>query len=233
MAMDKEDANSQPSKARRAARQNRPRVLPSSRRGRNTFERIFEATTELAAELGFEGVNTNLVASRAGVNIASLYRYFPNKQAIFAAISERLTAAFKAEISGLVAQIDAGRPWTEAVADGMRLAATRRLNSPGARSIRIAIRLSPELQELDAAETRVVSAMLADLMMRRSGADPERAMLAARVAIEMAAAILDLLLSEPASDADALASEASDAFIRYLTPLMENPVSAEPPARSA
>jgi hypothetical protein len=70
--------------------------------------------------------------------------------------------------------------------------------------------------------------MLADLMMRRSGAEPERAILAARVAIELAAAILDLLLSEPASDAEALASEASDAFIRYLTPLMEMPVSPQP-----
>lgn len=227
--MDKADAGSPTPPAGRAARQNRPRVLPSSRRGRKTYERIFAATIELAAELGFEGVNTNLVASRAGVNIASLYRYFPNKQAIFAAISERLTADFKAEISGLVAQIDAGRPWKEAVADGMRLATNRRLNSPGSRSIRIAIRLSPELQELDAAENRAISAMLADLMMRRSGAEAERAILAGRVAIELAAAILDLLLSEPNSDVEALANEASDAFIRYLTPLMEMPVSAPPP----
>jgi AcrR family transcriptional regulator len=228
--MDNQDADTNPLQAERSARQNRPRVLPSSRRGRKTYERIFEATAELAAELGFEGVNTNLVASRAGVNIASLYRYFPNKQAIFAAISERLAANFKAEIKGLVAQIDAGRPWKEAVADGMRLAAQRRLNSPGERSIRIAIRLSPELQELDRLETNAVSAMLADLMTRRSGAEPERAALAARVAIEMGAAILDLLLSEPTADAKILAAEASDAFIRYLAPLMEEPVSAVQPA---
>ncbi len=228
--MENEDTGANLPQPGRAARQNRLRVMPSSRRGRKTFERIFEATAELASELGFEGVNTNLVASRAGVNIASLYRYFPNKQAIFAAISERQSATFKAEIAGLVAQIDSGRPWREAVAEGMHLAANRRLSSPGSRSIRIAIRLSPELQELDAAETRAVSAMLADLMTRRSGAEPERAILAARVAIELAAAILDLLLSEPPPDAEALAVEATDAFVRYLTPLMEMPVSAEPPA---
>ena len=226
--MEDEDTVSKPPQAGRAARQNRPRVLPSSRRGRKTFERIFDATAELASELGFEGVNTNLVASRAGVNIASLYRYFPNKQAIFAAISERLSANFKAEIAGLVAQIDSGRPWREAVAEGMHLAAGRRLDSPGKRSIRIALRLSPELQELDTAETRAVGAMLADLMTRRTGAEPERAMLTARVAIEMAAAILDLLLSDPTLDPKALAREASDAFIRYVAPLMEAPVSAEP-----
>jgi AcrR family transcriptional regulator len=63
--MDNQDADTNPLQAERSARQNRPRVLPSSRRGRKTYERIFEATAELAAELGFEGVNTNLVASRA------------------------------------------------------------------------------------------------------------------------------------------------------------------------
>ena len=226
--METEVADRNPTQADDAATRNRLRVLPSSRRGRKTFERIFTATIELAAEMGFEAVNTNLIASRAGVNIASLYRYFPNKQAIFAAISKRLTAAFLAEVSRLIAEIDAGRPWREAVAEGMRLAADRRLNSPGSRSIRIAIRLSPELQELDASETQAVIAMLADLMRRRSGAEPERATMAARVALELTAAILDLLLSEPTSDAEALASEVSDAFIRYLTPLMEVPVSAAP-----
>lgn len=206
----------------------RLRGLPASPRGRRTFERILSATAELAAEQGFDGVNTNLIASRAGVNIASLYKYFPNKQAIFATISERLTAAFQEEVSGLIAQIDDGRPWREAVAEGMRLAAGRRLNSPGDRAIRMAIRLSPELQGLDASETRAMTGMLAGLIARRSGAAPDQAALVARVAIELAAAILDLLLNEPPAGVDALAAEATDAFIRYLTPWMEGPVTAPP-----
>ena len=197
------------------------RAHPASARGRKTLERILAATTELAAEVGFEAINTNLIAARAGVNIASLYKYFPNKQAIFVTIAERLGVAFQAEVRSLVGQIDAGRPCREAISEGIRLAARRRLDAPGERSIRMAIRLSPEIQGVDAAEAEANAAVLAGLIARRSGAPEARARLVGRVAIEMAAAILDMLLAGPGQDAEALVEEATEAFIRYLEPWME------------
>ncbi|MFM1958752.1 MAG: hypothetical protein RL588_269 [Pseudomonadota bacterium] len=198
------------------------RARPAGPRGRRTLERILEATVELAAEVGFEAVNTNLVAARAGVNIASLYKYFPNKQAIFVTIAERMAVTFQAEVTALVGQIDAGRPWREAMAEGVRLAARRRLDAPGERAIRMALRLSPEIQGLDAEATLANAAILADLIARRSGAPPGRAGIVGRVAIEMAAAILDLLLTASAPDeAEALVREAVEAFLRYLEPWME------------
>lgn len=208
----------------------RLRAQPASARGRKTLERILAATTELAGEVGFEAVNTNLIAARAEVNIASLYKYFPNKQAIFVTISERMGAAFHAEVKALVRQIDEGRPWSQAVTEGVRLAARRRLDTPGERAIRMAIRLSPEIQGLDAAESQANADVLAGLIVRRSGAPAARARLVSRVAIELASAILDMLLSAPPGSADELIDEAAEAFIRYLEPWMELPVSASPPS---
>jgi AcrR family transcriptional regulator len=199
----------------------RLRAQPASARGRKTLERILAATTELAAEVGFEPVNTNLIAARAGVNIASLYKYFPNKQAIFITISERMSAAFHAEVKALVSQIDGGRPWRSAVAEGIRLAARRRLDTPGERAIRMAIRLSPEVQGLEVAETLANAEVLAGLIVRRSGAPEARARLVSRVAIEVASAVLDMLLSAPAGAVDGLVDEATEAFIRYLEPWMK------------
>lgn len=218
-----------PSPATPAPGRVHPRAWPSSPRGQRTVEQILRTTIELGAEVGFEAINTNLIAARAGVNIASVYKYFPNKQAIFLAISRRMGEAFQAEIAGLIAQIDAGRPWREAVAEGVRLASRRRLDAPGERTIRMAIRLSPDLQGRDAEETAVVSGMLAGLIARRSGVAPARANLVGRVAIELATAILDLLLTEPADSAQALAEEAGEAFIRYLAPWMEGGLSGEAP----
>lgn len=206
-----------------------PRARPSSLRGQRTVEQILRTTVELGAEVGFEAINTNLIAARAGVNIASVYKYFPNKQAIFVAISRRMGEAFQAQIADLIAQIDAGRPWREAVAEGVRLAARRRLDAPGERTIRMAIRVSPDLLGLDAEESALVGSMLAGLISRRSGAPPDRAALVGRVAIELATAILDLLLGEPPEKAPALAEEATEAFIRYLAPWMEGGFSAEAP----
>ena len=68
----------------------RPKKLPSQRRSRETFEAIVEACTGLLPALGYAGTTTNHIAERAGVNIASLYEYFPGKDAIVAQVAERL-----------------------------------------------------------------------------------------------------------------------------------------------
>ena len=56
-----------------------PRRRPTARRARRTVGRILDATAALLDEVGFDAITTNLIAERAGVNVASLYKYFPNK----------------------------------------------------------------------------------------------------------------------------------------------------------
>ena len=68
----------------------RPRKLPAQRRSQQTFGAIVEAGTQLLPLLGYAGTTTNHIAERAGVNIASLYEYFPGKDAIVAQVAERL-----------------------------------------------------------------------------------------------------------------------------------------------
>lgn len=68
----------------------RPRKLPAQRRSQQTFDAIVEACTQLLPLLGYAGTTTNHIAERAGVNIASLYEYFPGKDAIVAQVAERL-----------------------------------------------------------------------------------------------------------------------------------------------
>jgi AcrR family transcriptional regulator len=67
-----------------------PRKLPSQARSRATFDAIVDACTWLLPRLGYAGTTTNHVAERAGVSIASLYEYFPGKDAIVAQVAERL-----------------------------------------------------------------------------------------------------------------------------------------------
>lgn len=49
---------------------------------------------------GMDGMNTNLVAQRAGVSVGTLYQYFPNKDALVVALSNREGAVFFAEAEG-------------------------------------------------------------------------------------------------------------------------------------
>lgn len=57
-------------------------IKPRQKRARKTRQKILDATLELLEESGIEKISTNLIARQAGVNIASLYKYFPDKYAI-------------------------------------------------------------------------------------------------------------------------------------------------------
>ena len=66
-----------------------PRKRPRQARSRATVEAIVTAAAQVLIEQGYEGATTARVAERAGVSIGSLYQYFPNKEALIAALIER------------------------------------------------------------------------------------------------------------------------------------------------
>lgn len=67
----------------------KPRKTPSQERARTTVDAILEAGAYILVKDGWEKFTTNNVAERAGVNIASLYQYFPNKESIVVELQRR------------------------------------------------------------------------------------------------------------------------------------------------
>ena len=59
-----------------------PRKRPRQARAVATVDAVLEAAAYILVRQGWEGFTTNRIADRAGVNIASLYQYFPNKESI-------------------------------------------------------------------------------------------------------------------------------------------------------
>jgi|SRR5579862_2025054 len=55
---------------------------------------LLQATFDVIAEAGFEGLRTRGVAERAGVNVATLHYYFPTKQALIEGLAQFLGAKF-------------------------------------------------------------------------------------------------------------------------------------------
>ncbi len=66
-----------------------PRKSPRQQRSQQTVETILQATARVLAQHGYAGTNTNLIAETAGVSVGSLYQYFPNKNALIAALHDR------------------------------------------------------------------------------------------------------------------------------------------------
>jgi AcrR family transcriptional regulator len=66
-------------------------------RGTRRSEEIVAAAAALFAERGFDGTSLNAIAKAAGVTIASIYQYFPNRDAIVDAVAELYLAALRAD----------------------------------------------------------------------------------------------------------------------------------------
>src|SRR5215471_506239 len=77
-------------------------------RGFRRIEHLLDVAAQIFAEVGFEAATTNAIAARAGVSPGSLYQFFPNKDAIAEALTDRFArrlretqAVFGPEIESL------------------------------------------------------------------------------------------------------------------------------------
>lgn len=68
----------------------RPRKKPRQGRSRHLVSTICTACLQILDKDGVDALTTNRIAEVAGVGIASIYQYFPNKDAILAAVYDEL-----------------------------------------------------------------------------------------------------------------------------------------------
>ena len=65
------------------------RHRPTTDRGAKTFDAILDAAQKVLMQQGIRGITTRKVSDEAGVNIATLYQYFDDIEAIMLALSLR------------------------------------------------------------------------------------------------------------------------------------------------
>ncbi|MQY17538.1 TetR/AcrR family transcriptional regulator [Nocardia macrotermitis] len=87
----------------------RRRLTPEQRRAE-----LLDIGARAFAELPYDRVQMDRIAERAGVSRALLYRHFPTKSALFAAIYQRAAEALQA-----VVHLDGDLPLTDQVAAGL------------------------------------------------------------------------------------------------------------------
>jgi AcrR family transcriptional regulator len=82
-----------------------PRKSPSQERSRLTVERILEAAARIFHEQGYAGATTNDIADEAGLSIGSLYQYFPNKDALLAALTKRHITTTTSSLAAMIGKL--------------------------------------------------------------------------------------------------------------------------------
>jgi AcrR family transcriptional regulator len=66
------------------------RSRPKQERAQATYDRLLDVAGALLAEVGLDGISTNLICARAGMTPPALYRYFANKYDVLEALGRRL-----------------------------------------------------------------------------------------------------------------------------------------------
>lgn len=84
-----------------------PRKRPRQQRSQTLVQAIREACLKILETEGPDRLTTQRIADVAGINIASLYQYFPNKEAVLADVYEERMAGLVAQTEGEFARIHA------------------------------------------------------------------------------------------------------------------------------
>lgn len=84
-----------------SSRGKRTSLQPLRAAGRQRVEELLEAASDLMAERGYEATTMAEIAARAGAKIGSLYRFFPNKEAVADALVQRHIAVLEDEYAAL------------------------------------------------------------------------------------------------------------------------------------
>jgi hypothetical protein len=199
------------------------RATPNRTKGEETAARILDVTGLLLETQGYDALTTNRIAEAAGINIATLYRYYPNKQAILLAMNVRNRQSWSETLDRLGDPLRAGgdADWRSMIEQIIDFAVQRRNDQPGGKAMRLAMRLAPELQARDRQDSLEDAAFFSQLLIAKGNLDPRYALQVAAIAVEIGTNILDLLLVDQSPDDQVWIAEAKSAVCQYLAPFLE------------
>src|SRR5580704_12491324 len=84
-------------------------------RGERRVASLLDAAARVFGELGYHAANTNAIAAEAKVSPATLYQFFPNKEAIADALVTRYAMELAPEVQAADIQELASAPLAEAI----------------------------------------------------------------------------------------------------------------------
>lgn len=122
-----------------------PRKSPVQARSRATVDAIMQASTYILNESGWDGLNTNAIAERAGVNVASIYQFFPNKQAIIAELERKHASSIHVGILNAIHNIKEHSTLREVLTEMVQMIVNAHRDTPEVHKV-ISEELPPSLR---------------------------------------------------------------------------------------
>ena len=203
---------------------------PKQARGLETYEHILVTAEKILVRDGFKGFTTVNIAREGGINVATLYRYFSDKQEILVAMFERLNAEREAASRDIVEAMHRGMPWREAIEEGFRNLVEIRRQNPGMAALSLAMSTTPSLAGLQRRFRQSNARIFSDALTEIAGLDPDSAMIVAQCAIEAHASLLDMWLLDYGRKEERIVEETRRLLFAYLALYFDRPGPGADPA---
>ena len=187
------------------------------------MERILDAAAQVFVEAGYEAATTEAIAARAGTSIGSLYQFFPNKEALFDAMSTRYLGQAETLFEQLLTPEVLDVPWAELLDRLLDAFRAFHRATPAFRAVWVNLQLSPAFVAAGVAlNARFAERVQLVLARQAKGLPRARRPLVATMIVEVASAMLLTTLRHDEATAAALVAETKVLLRRYLRPYMRN-----------
>jgi AcrR family transcriptional regulator len=137
------------------------RRKPGQQRSRERVEHILDVAAEMIARDGIAATSMSGLAKAAKVSLPSIYRYFPNKQAILHTLLERTAAQVRRLMLESVGEVTSTQDALSAMTVAMRAYWKLYRDDPNFAGLWAAAATVPELVQQDIDDTRRTGALLA------------------------------------------------------------------------
>jgi AcrR family transcriptional regulator len=174
-----------------------PRKSPSQERSRLTVERILDAAARIFHEQGYAGATTNDIADEAGLSIGSLYQYFPNKDALLAALTKRHITTTTSSLADMIGKLPEDSGFDVILRAVVRfLVEQHDLDDLHLLVMHTAPRTHEINLELEQARTQLVE--IASVLLAKMNINEDQRMLISRMVVAtIDAAVHDVIIRQP------------------------------------
>lgn len=150
--------------AGRPARRTTPRK-PLQERGRARYEAILDVLELLLAETDWDRIGYYQIVERAGMPAASVYHFFPSRNALVMALADRYFEHFRQEAQRFTARCDFPR-WQDFVAAGHRVSVEFYNSHPAAMKLILGSQPFMEIHQSDSSVNRIVTDLMVGAFRR-------------------------------------------------------------------
>jgi AcrR family transcriptional regulator len=147
------------------------RNVPTQARSRERLLRVLDAADRVLADEGAAAFTTTRIAEAARIPVGSVYRYFPDKQAIIEALALRYWSDFEDLVAGL-AEADACNPLERPVAAILEALAAGFRAAPGFRALWYGGLRSEQVREVTRPTRTAIARSVQEILATRWPAAP-------------------------------------------------------------